>query len=220
MSTTASATTLTSYLIGLPTRVPYTAAVSHKFLQDAANLSLPHDRLALWLAQDRIYAAQAYPRFIALLITKIQLDAVDDCIRDRSRRTLQVLVGCLDNIVREVNFFEHTARKYDLDIGSVGQGQGPIWLERKATRDYTAEMARIASLGTLEDGLVFLWAMEKVNDHPSSSTSPYPLLDRCTWTLGPEFSRLSHNRAWTRRGEPFMICQTAGLIRALILSNS
>jgi len=154
--------TLTSYLVGQRTPIPYEDAISHQFLRDAASLNLPHDRLAFWLAQDRIYAGQAYPRFIAFLITKIPLDSSDETIRDRSRRTLQVLVGCLDNIVREVNFFEDTARKYDLDIGAVKPGEGQVWFERKATRDYTAEMARIASLGSLEDGLVFLWAMEKV----------------------------------------------------------
>lgn len=154
--------TFTSYLASLSTPVPYEAATSHQFLRDAADLTLPHDRLAFWLAQDRIYAAQAYPRFIALLITKIPLDSTDPAVQVRSRRTLQVLVGCLDNIVREVNFFEDTARRYDLDVGDVEQGEGQVWRERKATRDYTAEMARIASLGTLEDGLVFLWAMEKV----------------------------------------------------------
>lgn len=156
--------TFTSYLASLSTPVPYEAATSHQFLRDAADLTLPHDRLAFWLAQDRIYAAQAYPRFIALLITKIPLDSTDPAVQVRSRRTLQVLVGCLDNIVREVNFFEDTARRYDLDVGDVEQGEGQVWRERKATRDYTAEMARIASLGTLEDGLVFLWAMEKVSD--------------------------------------------------------
>ena len=36
------------------------------------------------------------------------------------------------------------------------------WRERKATRDYTAEMARVGVFGTLGDGLVFLWAMERV----------------------------------------------------------
>ena len=152
---------LTSYLLDQRTPVPYEDAISHSFLRDAANLTLSHDRLAFWLAQDMIYAGQAYPRFIALLITKVPLDAVDETIRDRNKRTLQVLVGCLDNIVREVNFFEDTAKKYELDIGAE-PGEGQVWFERKGTRDYTAEMARVASLGSLEDGLVFLWAMEKV----------------------------------------------------------
>ncbi|OAX35073.1 hypothetical protein K503DRAFT_830771 [Rhizopogon vinicolor AM-OR11-026] len=30
-------------------------------------------------------------------------------------------------------------------------------IERKATRDYTAEMARVAAVGSLEEGLVFLY---------------------------------------------------------------
>ena len=110
------------------------------------------DRLAFWLSQDRIYAARAYPRFIGGLITKIPFDSrgIDE---ERNRRTLEVLSQALRGVMDEVRFFEETARANGLEIDG--------WRERKATRDYTAEMARIASLGSLEDGLVFLWAMEK-----------------------------------------------------------
>ena len=61
-------------------------------------------------------------------------------------------------MVKETRFFLDTAQKYGFDLDS--------WKERGATKAYHAEMARIASWGTLEEGLVFLWAMEKVH-HPS-----------------------------------------------------
>ncbi|KAI9567577.1 heme oxygenase-like protein [Boletus coccyginus] len=164
---------LTDHLRSLATPTPYTAAIDHQFLAAAASLALPTHRLALFLSQDRIYAAQAYPRFIAQLITKIPLD---DTIRaPLATRTLTLLVGCLTNIVREVAFFDTTARTYNLPLGH------GYWPERKATRDYTAEMARIGALASLEDGLVFLWAMEKVyldawsavyNALPKPSSSP------------------------------------------------
>ncbi|KIJ04659.1 hypothetical protein PAXINDRAFT_164809 [Paxillus involutus ATCC 200175] len=140
---------------------------SHPFLTSAASFALPAPRLAFWLSQDRIYASQAYPRFIAQLITKIPLDAPSSLppspegTQDLSTQTLRVLVDCLTNIVQEVSFFDNTARKYALEIGGTRK-EDQIWVERKGTRDYTAEMARVAALGTLEEGLVFLWAMEKV----------------------------------------------------------
>ena len=145
---------LTGHLASLATPTPYTAAIGHPFLAAAASLSLPSHRLGLYLSQDRIYAAQAYPRFIAQLITKIPLD--DTIHAPLATRTLTLLVGCLTSIVREVAFFDTTARTYNLPLN---HGH---WRERKATRDYTAEMARIGALASLEDGLVFLWAMEKV----------------------------------------------------------
>jgi len=145
---------LTDHLRSLATPTPYAAAIDHPFLAAAASLALPTHRLALFLSQDRIYAAQAYPRFIAELITKIPLD--DTTHAPLATRTLTLLVGCLTNIVREVAFFDTTARTYNLPLGH------GYWPERKATRDYTAEMARIGALASLEDGLVFLWAMEKV----------------------------------------------------------
>ena len=147
--------TLTGHLHSFATPIPYKSAIQHQFLSDAASLTLPAQRLALYLFQDRIYAAQAYPRFIAQLITKIPLD--DTVHAPLATRTLILLVRCLTNIVREVAFFDTTARTYNLPLDH------DYWRERKATRDYTAEMARIGALSSLEDGLVFLWAMEKVH---------------------------------------------------------
>ena len=146
--------TLTEHLNSITTPTHFKAAVAHPFLLAAATRTLPAQRLALYLYQDRIYAAQAYPRFISQLITKIPLDDANKTAR--ATRTLTLLVGCLTNIVREVAFFDTTAHTYNLPLDH------GYWRERKATRDYTAEMARIGALASLEDGLVFLWAMEKV----------------------------------------------------------
>ncbi|KAG2059554.1 heme oxygenase-like protein [Suillus hirtellus] len=131
----------------------YNAATRHEFLTAAGTLTLSPARLAFWLCQDRIYAAHAYPHFIGLLISKIPFDgpAVEE---ELNRETLALLTICLEGIIREVAFFEGVAKECKLDIDG--------WKERKATRDYTAEMARVASIASLEEGLVFLWAMEQV----------------------------------------------------------
>jgi thiaminase len=144
---------LTHHLKALSTPRPYSAAIQHDFLRAAGGLTLSPARLALWLSQDRIYASHAYPRFIGLLISKIPFDgpAVE---QELNRETLALLTTCLEGIIREVAFFERAAKEWGLDIDG--------WIERKATRDYTAEMARVASVGSLEEGLVFLWAMEQV----------------------------------------------------------
>lgn len=152
-----NSTRLSSRLLSLETVPPYASATRHTFLTQAGTGTLPLSRLAFWLAQDRIYAAHAYPRFIGSLIASIPFSTSDDITSVREHRNaeiLRVLVGCLDNIVREIGFFEEAAKKWGLDIDA--------WHQRKATRDYTAEMARISGQGSLDDGLIFLWAMEKV----------------------------------------------------------
>ncbi|KAH7925443.1 heme oxygenase-like protein [Leucogyrophana mollusca] len=161
--TSLSNKSITAHLLALQTRTPYAAATQHPFLTAAGRLALPRARLALWLSQDKIYAASAYPRFVALLIAKIPFGAggIEDTTPSRNRRTLRCLVGALQNSVRAVGFFEDTAARWGLEIGGMGDVEGG-WVERWGTREYTAEMARVASLGTLEEGLVFLWAMERV----------------------------------------------------------
>lgn len=144
---------ITQHLYNLKPQLGKIAATQHEFLTAAGTLSLSSARLALWLCQDHIYAAHAYPRFIGLLISKIPFDgpAVEE---ELNRETLVLLTTCLEGIIREVAFFEGVAKEWNLGING--------WKERKATRDYTAEMARVASVGSLEEGLVFLWAMEQI----------------------------------------------------------
>lgn len=150
---------LTRHLTTLPSfSGPYSAATEHSFLTAAGKGTLHDSRLALWLSQDRIYAAHAYPRFIGLLISKIPFsssDAIESAREKQNQRILKILVSALDNIVREAAFFKETSQKWNLDLD--------CWKERKGTRDYTAEMARVSSSQYLEDGLIFLWAMERVS---------------------------------------------------------
>jgi hypothetical protein len=148
---------LSEHLLSLDTFPSFRDATRHTFLTQAGNGTLPLSRLALWLSQDRIYAAHAYPRFIGSLISCIPFHDADSPSGPKERQNeeiLQMLVKCLDNIVREVQFFKETTEKYGLNVEE--------WAQRKATRDYTAEMVRVASLGSLQDGLIFLWAMERV----------------------------------------------------------
>ncbi|OZJ04853.1 hypothetical protein BZG36_02596 [Bifiguratus adelaidae] len=71
----------------------------------------------------------------------------------QNQRVLGLLVYALQNVVREVGFFDEASTRWGLDVKN--------WRERKATRDYMAEMTRVSTEGTLFDGLVFVWAMEQ-----------------------------------------------------------
>ncbi|PFH50615.1 hypothetical protein AMATHDRAFT_144738 [Amanita thiersii Skay4041] len=150
-------TNITDHLVSLKTRVSYAAATAHPFLVSAGNGTLDPALLALWLSQDRIYAAHAYPHFIGSLIANIGFDSNHGITSHQelfNQRILKLLVFSLDNVIREVNFFKDAAEKWGLPLES--------WMERQSTRNYTAEMARVAGGRNIEDGLVFLWAMEKV----------------------------------------------------------
>jgi thiaminase len=147
---------LTDHLLSISTNPTYDEATRHSFLTEAGSGTLPLPRLALWLSQDRIYAAHAYPRFIGALISRIpfqQADAITSPREQQNQRILQALVKCLDHVVREVDFFRDTSETFGISMEG--------WIERKGTRDYTAEMFRMASSGLFE-ALVFLWAMEQV----------------------------------------------------------
>ncbi|KAK7462697.1 hypothetical protein VKT23_007285 [Stygiomarasmius scandens] len=149
---------LTRHLSSLTESQSYTSATQHPFLRAAGDGTLSKNLLSFWLSQDRIYAAHAYPKFIGSLIANIPFSSSDLSSTNTSealnQRVLQMLSACLTNVVREVNFFHETSAKWDLKLDG--------WEERKGTRDYTAEMTRISANGRIEDGLVFLWAMEKV----------------------------------------------------------
>ena len=152
---------LTSHLVKLRTARPYTAAVEHNFLAAAGNGTLSKQLLSVFLAQDRLYAAHGYPKFIGHLLASVPFSSLDVIDSDRetfNQRVLTVLGGALQNVIREVNFFGDVAHQHGLQLSG--------WIERKATRDYTAEMSRVGASGRLEDGLVFLWAMERVRMGP------------------------------------------------------
>ncbi|KAL5523437.1 hypothetical protein ACEPAG_7610 [Sanghuangporus baumii] len=148
---------ISSLLLSATDISKYNSATQHPFLEAARAGSLDGRLLSLWLSQDRIYAAHAYPRFIGSLVAKIPFashHAIDSEAEAWNQRILSVLSYSLQNVVREARFFLDTAQKYGLDLG--------CWKERAATKAYCAEMAHVAGWASLEEGLVFLWAMEKL----------------------------------------------------------
>ncbi|KAJ3535235.1 hypothetical protein NM688_g7008 [Phlebia brevispora] len=150
--------TLTQHLQSLSTPTPYTAATEHPFLVAAGSGKLSKELLSLYLAQDRLYAAHAYPRFIGNLVASVpfsSLHALKSKEERDNQHLVRVLSYSLQNSVRESNyFFVQVAEKFGLQLDG--------WRERKETRDYMDSMAATATWGSLTEGLVFLWAMERV----------------------------------------------------------
>ncbi|KAJ3823942.1 heme oxygenase-like protein [Lentinula raphanica] len=209
---------LTKHLTSYPAR--YADAVRNLFLVRAAAGLIEHDLLALWLSQDRIYAAHAYPKFIGSLISRIPFDSkhsIDSDEEHFNERILKILLFSLQNVVRELEFFMKTAGDWGFSLDQA---------ERKGTRNYTAEMARISN-NEIYEGLIFLWAMEKAsqthcgiyleawtfvrdtsNSHITKSGSNMPLtythgavLDLCKNWTSPEFVKFVDDLAdiiWAR----------------------
>jgi hypothetical protein len=106
----------------------------------------------------------------------VQLEKVHRA--DEKSRLADLIVDSLTNIRLELRFFEHVAKKYGLDINA---REGEASEAVKGYRELffsTGEGIEAAKLPLL-DGLVLLWATEKV-------ICPPPLL----------FSRESENKTW------------------------
>ncbi|KAI0898409.1 heme oxygenase-like protein [Annulohypoxylon nitens] len=156
----------------------YQRATQSQFLSLAGEGQLSSDILSQWLSQDRLYA-QAYVRFAGGLMSRVQLPTnVGD--RDFTKtlewRILSLIQTALAGVWRELQFFEETAKKYGLDLeapGPVAEGsnlsnKSDGFSSNKVTQDYinlfdsfTAQ-PRGDKSKTLLDGLILLWATEKV----------------------------------------------------------
>ncbi|KAE8355203.1 hypothetical protein BDV28DRAFT_146387 [Aspergillus coremiiformis] len=158
MSTNEKETSFTAHLINL-TRKTSDSNPIHPFLHAAGKGLIPKRTLSRWLSQDRLYA-QAYVRFIGLLLAKCHLPihpTGDDCLQSR---TVAILIDALVNIQRELRFFEEVAEEYGLDLTVVPTGEeafGP----NPITLAYMDLFMSAGSPGaSLWEGLVVLWATE------------------------------------------------------------
>ncbi|KAI0879355.1 heme oxygenase-like protein [Hypoxylon argillaceum] len=146
----------------------YQRATLSQFLRLGGEGRLSRGVLSKWLSQDRLYAL-AYIRFIGGLIPRVKFPTevgTEGTSATLQWRILTLLRGCLDGIMKELQFFEETARSYDLDLAVVGPGEhtfGP----NATTRGYIdlfdsfAGQPRDESPRSLFDGLVVLWATEQ-----------------------------------------------------------
>ncbi|KAI1814073.1 heme oxygenase-like protein [Poronia punctata] len=149
----------------------YKRTIRNGFLRLGGRGRLPRKTLSEWLSQDRLYA-QAYARFIGGLISRLPLPTGGEADEPSTTKTLEwrilvLLQKALEGIIRELQLFEETAAKYNLDLNTPGVGefrfgpnattQGYIQLLNSFAANAPAHPTR-----TLFDGLAVLWATEKV----------------------------------------------------------
>ncbi|KZF24476.1 heme oxygenase-like protein [Xylona heveae TC161] len=151
----------------------FKAATQARFLEQAGNGTLQPDILARWLSQDRLYA-QGYIRFIGHMLSKIRLPDTPGA-RENGHllwRITDVLIAALVNVRRELQFFEETAARFNIDLTPTlvsvkgaghgeRQGEGEGIGASPVTRAYLDLFNNAASpSASILEGMVALWATE------------------------------------------------------------
>ncbi|KAH6647323.1 hypothetical protein BKA67DRAFT_662125 [Truncatella angustata] len=165
---------LSSRLLSHPeTTTQYIRATQSAFLRWAGQGRLSPLVLSQWLSQDRLYA-QAYVRFIGGLLSRVRLPITQPSVGTVEWRVLSVLTEALEGITRELAFFEEMADKYHLDLACSVEDQidatprrefGPNTVTAEYVHlfdSFSGPNAGIDTSRSLFDGLVLLWATEKV----------------------------------------------------------
>ncbi|EED19968.1 transcription regulator PAB1642, putative [Talaromyces stipitatus ATCC 10500] len=152
-------------LLKITSKAAFERATKHPFLEAAGKGELPKEKLSQWLAQDRLYA-QAYVRFIGAMLTKVVLP-------NNKQHMFDILVEALNNIQRELEFFDEVAMEYGLDITALSNQQsenqhsGASYFRPSfITRAYIDLFMSVSSPGvSLVEGMAVLYATEYVYLH-------------------------------------------------------
>jgi hypothetical protein len=112
------APSLTAHLLAICSH-QFTQATQQPFLSHAGCGSLAAGPLSQWLVQDGHYA-RGYIRFVGQLLAKIRLPQTQNSQFHPMYRTMDLLISALNNMRREMQFFEITATKYGLVLGQEG----------------------------------------------------------------------------------------------------
>jgi len=179
---------LANHLLGHDTAA-VTAATQSQFLSHAGCGTLSAPALMQWLSQDA-HISRAFVSFVGTLIGKVRLPETSNSQQHTTYRAMDLLISTLNNVRREMSFFEVNAGKYGLVIG--GEEIKP------ATKAYLDLFASASSpSASLLEGMVVLWATEHVS-HPDlfvlrcSARGSCPLtnsqLYRASWHYASTFT--------------------------------
>lgn len=147
------APSLTSHLLSTCSGA-FTSATQQPFLSHAGCGSLAAGPLSQWLVQDQHYA-RGYIRFVGQLLAKIRLPQTQNSQFHPMYRTMDLLISALNNMRREMQFFENTATKYGIALGN----EGPTPTTR-ALLDLLVSSS--SSSASLLEGMVVMWGVEHV----------------------------------------------------------
>lgn len=139
---------LISYLLST-NRPAFAKATQQPFLSHAGCGTLSAPALAQWMAQDG-HKARSHIQFVGGLIAKIRLPMGVNPHVHPLYRTLDLLISAVNNIRREMGFFENTASKYGIQI--------PLDPPSPVTRSYIDLFSSATTPSTsLLEGMVLLW---------------------------------------------------------------
>ncbi|KAL6702786.1 hypothetical protein ACN47E_000922 [Coniothyrium glycines] len=130
----------------------FTQATQQPFLSHAGCGSLAAGPLSQWLVQDGHYA-RGYIRFVGQLLAKIRLPQTQNSQFHPMYRTMDLLISALNNMRREMQFFEITATKYGLALGN----ESPTPITRALLDLFVSASSSSASL---LEGMIVLWGIE------------------------------------------------------------
>jgi hypothetical protein len=137
----------------------FTGTTQTPFLSHAGCGTLSSGALTQWMVQDGHYT-RAFLQFIGALIGKLRLPPGVHTQFNPVFRTLDLLISALNNIRREMTFFEITAQKYNIQLVD----DGPNFITRSQIDLFQSACSPSTSL---LEGMVVLWA----NEHVSPTTS-------------------------------------------------
>jgi thiaminase len=174
---------LTNHLLSANQQI-FTAATNQSFLSHAGCGTLSQAALAQWMNQDSHYT-RAYIQFVGALIGKLRLPIVPNSQFHPVYRTLDLLISAINNIRREMGFFENTAMKY----GIVLTDDPPNFITHAYMDLFQSASSPSA---TLLEGMVVLWATGHVRS-PKAKQSENALLTlpqscRTAWNYAASFT--------------------------------
>lgn len=149
----SAAPSLTAHLLAT-CHVQFAHATQRPFLTHAGCGTLAISPLSQWLTQDGHYA-RGYIRFVGQLLAKIRLPQAVNSQFHPMYRTMDLLISALNNMRREMQFFEITATKYSLVLGT----ESPTPITRALLDLFVSSSSPSASL---LEGMVVLWGTEHV----------------------------------------------------------
>lgn len=130
------------------------------FLKQAGEGTLDPAVLSEWLAQDRLYA-QNYINFAGALLSKIRLPVAVDS-QSTEKKAARLVSFAVQNVIRELQFFEDTAARYNINLIPRWEGDGLAEVgPNQTTRAYADLMLSATSpSASLLEGLTLLYATE------------------------------------------------------------
>ncbi|EFQ89592.1 hypothetical protein CFE70_004515 [Pyrenophora teres f. teres 0-1] len=145
------APSLTSHLLTICSG-PFIQATQHPFLSHSGCGSIAVGPLMQWLVQDGHYE-RAFMRFVSQLLGKVRLPSEPNSQFHPMYRTMDLLISALNNMRREMQFFDITATKYGLVLPM----DPPSPITRALIDMFVSATSPSASL---LEGMVALWGTE------------------------------------------------------------